>query len=172
MSSWGQALIIVIFINIKTLGGYGFKYPHPEVFPSSRIRGTRFVYKNFYNHLLTHYDSHLKNVDGKSFAWVLPYLLHSFATFVVVSPESESTYWIPYSIHIAYILNITNLIWKKVNQVFVITIKRVIYLINFLGHKTLKSVSLFYVATSFTSALPATKCTFFTNKWEIHFSST
>ena len=103
---------------------------------------------------LTHYDRHLENVDGKCFGWVLPCLLHSFATFVVVSPESESTYWIPYSIHIAYILNITNLIWKKVNQVFVITIKRVIYLINFFGHKTLKSVSLFYVATSFTSALP------------------
>ena len=70
-----------------------------------------------------------------------------------------------------YMLNTTNLTWKKVNQIFAITIKRVDYLISFLGHKTLKSVSLFYVATIFTSTIPTTKCTFFPNKWEIHFSS-
>ena len=59
-----------------------------------------------------------------------------------------------------YILNTTNLTWKKVNQAFAITIKSVVYLINFFGHETLISVSLFYVATSFTSALPTTKCIF------------
>ena len=56
--------------------------------------------------------------------------------------------------------NTTNLTRKKVNQASAITIKRVVYLINFFGHKTLKSVSLFYVETSFTSALPATNVPF------------
>ena len=81
------------------------------------------------------------------------------ATFVVVSSQSESINCG------AYILNTTNLKQKKVNQAFAITIKRVVYLIIFLGHKTLKSVSLFYVATIFKSTLPTTKCTFFPNKW-------
>ena len=36
-------------------------------------------------------------------------------------------------------------------------------LINFIGQKTLKRVRLFYVATSFTSAIPTTKYTFFPN---------
>ena len=35
------------------------------------------------------------------------------------------------------------------------------YLINFLGHKTVKSVSFLYIATGFTSALSTTKCTLF-----------
>ena len=43
---------------------------------------------------------------------------------------------------------------KKVNQAFPITSKRVVYLTNIFGHKTRKSVSLLYVATSFTSAHP------------------
>ena len=46
------------------------------------------------------------------------------------------------------------------NQAFAITIKRVVYLINFLGHKTLKSVSLFYVARSFTSVFSQQKLPF------------
>ena len=53
---------------------------------------------------------------------------------------------------------------KKLNQAFAITVKRVVYLTNFLGHKSATS----YVAT-FTSALSATKCTFFPNKC-LHFS--
>ena len=48
--------------------------------------------------------------------------------------------------------------------------KRVVYLIDFLCHKTLKSVSLLYVAISFTSAPSTTKCTLFPNIW-LHFSS-
>ena len=88
------------------------------------------------------------------------------ASFVVVVVPRESE-----SINCGtYILNTTNLTWKKVNQALAIPIKKVVYLINFLGHKTLKSVSLFYVVTSFTSALPTIKCTFFPNKW-VHFSS-
>ena len=79
--SCGKKSIIVTFINIKTQWGYGFKYPHPEEFPSSRIRGIRFVYENNFNHSLTHYDRHLKNVDGNSFGWVFPLLLHSFGNF-------------------------------------------------------------------------------------------
>ena len=81
------------------------------------------------------------------------------ATFVVAPPETESINCG------SYILNTTNVTLKKVNQAFAITIKRVVYLIIFLGHKTLKSVSLFYVATIFKSTLPTTKCTFFPNKW-------
>ena len=46
------------------------------------------------------------------------------------------------------------------NQAFAITIKRVVYLINFLAHKTLKSVSLFYVARSFTSVFSQQKLPF------------
>ena len=38
--------VIVTFINIKTQWGYGFKYPHPNEFPCSRIRWIRFVYEN------------------------------------------------------------------------------------------------------------------------------
>ena len=65
-------------MNIKTQWGYGFKYPHPEKFPSSRIRGIRFAYEN---NSVTRYDRHLKNVDGNSFGWVSPHLLHSFGNF-------------------------------------------------------------------------------------------
>ena len=83
-----------------------------------------------------------------------------FATFVVVPPVNCGT----------YILNTTKFTWEKLNQAFVITIKRVVYLINVLGHKTLKSVFLFYVATIFTYALSTTKCTFFPFKW-VHCSS-
>ena len=61
------------------------------------------------------------------------------ATFVVVPPESESINCE------SYILNTTNFICKLVNQAFAITIKKVAYLINFLGHKTLKGVSLFFM---------------------------
>ena len=64
------------------------------------------------------------------------------ATFVVVPPESGSTSCG------TYILNTASLTREKVNQAFAITIKILVYAINFLGHKTLKSVSLFYVATS------------------------
>ena len=76
-----------------------------------------------------------KNVDGNSFGWVFPIYCILLATLVFVLPESES-------INCGtYILNTTNLAWKKVNQAFAITIKRVVYLINFLGHKTLNSVN-------------------------------
>ena len=85
------------------------------------------------------------------------------ATLVIVPPESESITCG------TYILNTKKFTQKKVNQAFSITVKRVVYFINFLGLKTLKSVSLFYVALSFTSALFTTKCTFFPNKW-VHFS--
>ena len=80
------------------------------------------------------------------------------ANFVVVPPESVSINCG------AYMLNTSNFTWKKVNQAFAITIKRVVDLINFLRYLSLKSVHLFYVATSFTSALPTTKCTFFSKK--------
>ena len=79
------------------------------------------------------------------------------ATLVIVPPESESITCG------TYILNTKKFTQKKVNQAFSITVKRVVYFINFLGHKTLKSVSLFYVALSFPSALFTTKCTFFPN---------
>ena len=81
------------------------------------------------------------------------------ATLVVVPPKSDSINCG------ADIPNTTNLTRKKINQAFAITIKRVVDLINFFAHKTLKSVSLFYVAASFTFSLPTTKCTFFSNKW-------
>ena len=68
------------------------------------------------------------------------------AIFVVVPPELES-------------INCGAYILKKINQAFAITIKRMVNLIKYFGPKTLKSVSLFYVATSFTLALPTTKCT-------------
>ena len=86
------------------------------------------------------------------------------ATFVVLPPDPKTINWG------TYILNTTNLTWKKLNQAFAITIKRMVYLKNFHSHKTLKSVSLLYVALCFTSALPTTKCTFFPNK-RVHFSS-
>ena len=70
------------------------------------------------------------------------------ATFVIVPPESESINWggLHTEYHKPYM--------RKLNQAFAITIKRAVYHINFSGHKTFKSVSLFYLATSFTSALP------------------
>ena len=41
-------------------------------------------------------------------------------------------------------------------------------LINFIGQKTLKRVRLFYVTTSFTSAIPTTKYTFFPKATWVH----
>ena len=78
--------------------------------------------------------------------------------FVVVPPESVSINCG------AYMLHTSNFTRKKVNQAFAITIKRVVDRINFLRYQSLKSVYLFYVATSFTSALPTTKCTFLPKK--------
>ena len=96
--------------------------------------------KKIHNHSLTRYDHHLKNVDGNSFGWVFPHLLHSFDNFFSCST------WVGiyqlWSLHTEY----HKPCMKKVNQAFAITIKRVVYLINFFSHKTLKSVSLFYVA--------------------------
>ena len=47
---------------------------------------------------------------------------------------------------------------------FPITIKGKVYLVIF-SHKNIQSISLLYVATSFTSAFLTTKCTFFPNEW-------
>ena len=112
------------------------------------MRNPFFLWKEFHNHLLTSYDFHLKNVHGNSFGWVFFHLLHSFGNFCNCSTwvgiyqlgGLHTEYHKPYM--------------KKLNQAFAITIKRAVYHINFFGQKTFKSVSLFYLATSFTSALP------------------
>ena len=76
------------------------------------------------------------------------------ATFAVVPLESESINCGTYK------LNTTNLTWKKVNQAFAITIERVVYIINFLGHKTLK-VSVSFMLQQVSHLLfPPTKCAF------------
>ena len=87
----------------------------------------------------------------------------------IISQSFINPLW-PYISGMTCILNTANLTWKKVNRAFAITVKGGVYLINFFSHKTLKYVSLFYVAGSFTSAFSTTKCTFFPKKW-VHFSS-
>ena len=85
----------------------------------------------------------------------------SLATFVVVPPESESINCG------AYKMNTTNLTWKKLNQAFAITIKRVVYLKNFFVTKVSKvSVCLVNIlAKSTLSMLAQSLVNMLTSHW-------
>ena len=95
---------------------------------------------------------------------MVPHLLHPFGTFVLFPPELK-----PINCGI-YKLNTTNFTWQKLNPAFAITIQRMVYLTDFLGHKTVKKMSVLYVTTSFTSVFSTKKVPFSFNTW-VHFSS-